>query len=130
MAINELIPFVVTMRGVIHCHDEVEARMAADVMTTEASKYLDEEDGDEVFITQVTPFAPVVEHAELIDRLKRARNDLVKTRIVDCWNTARDLDRIIFGLQRGVNPHEIGTYNYGHFMEVSSAILERGEYPL
>lgn len=121
--------FLMTFRANVICTDEVEAMMIADVIKEEGSKHLDEEDGDDLDVTQVLDFSPALEPTELIDRLVRTRNDLIRTRIKECWDVAQQLDQVIWGLQKRVDPMMQGNYPYGRFMDYATAILERGEFP-
>lgn len=121
--------FMMTFRGVVLCKDEVEAAMVAEVIRSEGSKHLEPDDGDELFISQVTEFQKAAEPAELIDRLLRARNDLIITRIKSFWDTAKMLDECIWGLQKGLDPMMADTYDHARFMEVATRIYN-GEYPL
>ena len=121
--------FLMAFRAVVLCEDEVEAQMVAEVIRSEGEKHLEEEDGDELFIAQVTKFTAAVEPIELVDRLTRARNDLVKTRMKECWDVAKELDVVIWGLRRGMDPM-LSTYNHGNFIDVATSILTKGEYPL
>lgn len=122
--------YIMTLRALVQCEDEVEATLVADVIKTEGEKHLEPEDGDELYVAQVVKFGGPAEPAELIDRLLRSRNDLIKTRIKQCWDVAKQLDYVIFGLKKGLEPHLTGQYNHGDFIDVATAILERGEYPL
>lgn len=125
----KLTPFIITLRAIVHCETEVEAILAADVIKTEGEKHLDSEDGDDLYVAQVTEFTAAAEPAELIDRLVRTRNDLIKTRIKQCWDVARELDAVIYGLRKRMEPHEVTSYDYGHFIEVAHKILKDGEFP-
>lgn len=122
--------YLMSFRAVVTCEDDVEAAMVADVIKTEGEKHLDAEDGDDLYVAQVIPFGAYAEPAELVDRLLRTRNDLIKTRYIECWNLAKQLDMQIFAMQKQLDPQIVETYNHGRFIEVATAILERGEYPL
>lgn len=122
--------YLMAFRAVVACDDDVQAQMIAEVIRSEGEKHLDPDDGDELFIAQVTPYIAAVEPMELVDRLLRARNDLIKTRVKQCWDVAKQLDQVIWGLQNGLEPHMESSYPHGRFIDVATAILERGEYPL
>lgn len=122
--------FAITLRGIVECADEVEAIMIADVIQTEGEKFLEEDDGDDLSVTQVTSHGFALTPDELIDRLLRTRNDLIKTRVKECWDTAKVLDQTIHGLRKSFDPMISGNYSHGDFMDVATAILQRGEYPL
>lgn len=91
---------------------------------------LDEEDGDAVYVTQVTSVATDLEPTETLLVLMRARNALIRTKIKDCYAEAQVLDRIIHGLSRRYSQDIEPQYDYGRFIEVADAILTRGEDPL
>lgn len=121
--------YVATLRVTYKAEDDVEAQLIAELARERAESELDtEEDEDEVILTQVTCFEASVEPRELLDRLLRARNDLVRTRYKECFDLARELDRLCDALQKRLLPEEVTDYDFGRFMEVATAILN-GEYP-
>lgn len=127
----DLIPHIATLRLVINTHDEVEAILAADKIREVAEDYLEPEDGDEVIVTQVTSMTTAVEPAETLVILRRARNALIRTRIKDCFDMGRELDKMIYALEhRGDGEHALAGYDYGKLMEVMELILTQGKDPI
>lgn len=104
--------------------------LAADRLREACMELLDEEDEDEVIVTQVTSVATDLEPTETLLILIRARNALIRTRIKDCYVEAQALDKIIHGLSRHYSQDIEPQYDYGKFMEVAEAILTRGEDPV
>lgn len=124
-------PFVATFRAVINTDSIVDAEVASERLREVMLEWLDEEEGDQVIVTQVTDTSINLNPAETIEVLLRARNALIKTRIKQCFDMARALDETIHALK---HREEIGgimpTYDYGNLLEVAEAILQRGENPL
>jgi hypothetical protein len=127
----DLIPHIATLRCIINTADEVEAVLAADKLKAVCEDYLDEEDGDEVVVTQVTSMTTAVEPSETLVILRRARNALIRTRIRDCFDMAREFDKMIYALDhRSDGEHALAGYDYGHLLEVADQILTYGKDPV
>lgn len=124
-----LLPFIGTFRVVLNVQDEVEANLAMDRLRLECEQLLDEEDGDEVLMTQLIPFTTDVNPEEILTILKRARNALIRTRVKQCWDSARDLDMTIHTLATQVYPEYPANYDYSKLLEISDRILNRKEEP-
>lgn len=127
---NEDRIFVATLRATFRAPSEVDALVIADQIRLNGEADLDEEDGDELEVTQVTSNGLELSPDELLLHLRKARNLLIKTRKRACYDLARELDKVIFSLNFHDEPGftESG-YDYGHFMELAEAILVRGEEP-
>ena len=127
----DLIPFVATIRAVVFSKDEVEALLAIDQIETAAREMIDEEDGDRLVVTQVTSMTTDIEPSEIIITLIKARNALIRTRIKDCFDEAKQLDQIIWGLRcRTFNDSMSRRYDYSGFIAAAEAVLVRGEDPV
>jgi len=126
---SPLLPFIGTLRIVVYVQDEVEANLTMDRLRLECEELLDEEDGDEVLMTQIIPFTTDVSPEETLTILKRARNALIRTRIKQCWDTARDLDMTIHTLSMQVDPEYPANYDYSKLLEISERILHKKEEP-
>ena len=127
----DLIPHIATLRLVINTVDEVEAILAADKIKMLAEELLDSEDGDEVVVTQVTSMSTAVEPAETLVILRRARNALIRTRIKQCFDMAREFDKMIYQLDhRADGEHALANYDYGNLLEVADQILTYGKDPV
>jgi hypothetical protein len=127
--VPELLPYVGTIRAIIHCHDDVEATLTMDRLVHECEEWLDEEDGDSIYATQVTGFTTDISPEETVTVLKRARNALIRTRIRECFDLARSMDEQIYYLERRLDPSYAPTYDYGRFVTIAEKILNRGEDP-
>lgn len=127
-----LVPHVATLRVILYTQDEVEAILAADKLKSVCEDYLDADEGDKVVVTQVTSSSTDVEPSETLTIIRRARNALIRTRIKECFDQARELDRIAYALEhRGEGPeHALAGYDYGRLMEVADSILTHGKDPL
>lgn len=127
----DLIPHVATLRLVINTADEVEAILAADKIKMLAEDYLEPEDGDEIVVTQVTSMSTAVEPAETLVILRRARNALIRTRIKQCFDMAREFDKMIYQLDhRADGDHALAGYDYSELLDVMDQILMHGKDPI
>lgn len=126
----ELKPFAATLRCVIYSPSEVDAMLAADQLRSACMELLDEEDGDEVVLTQVTGLSSNLEPTETLVIFAKARNALIRTRIKECYLQAKEFDQIIHILRhRGETEGYIPPYDHTQFMDIAEAILTRNEEP-
>lgn len=125
----ELQRFIGTMRVVLNVQDELEATLTMDRLQTECGGLLDEEDGDEVIITQTTPFTTDVSPEEVLTIFRRARNALIRTRMKECFDIARSLDMVIYNLATQQDPTMSATYDYSRMMDFLERILLNKEDP-
>lgn len=122
--------YVATLRAVFDAEDEVEAIFIADQIRLNGFQDLDEDDGDILDVTQVTSNSLELSPEETLTQLKRARNLLIKTRIRQCYELAKELDQQLYALEhRADSDFSMAGYDYGKFMEIAEAILQRGEVP-
>lgn len=127
----DLIPHVATLRVILNTRDEVEAILAADKLKSVCEDYLDAEEGDQVVVTQVTSTSTDVEPSETLTILLRARNALIRTRIKECYDQAREMDRIAYILEhRGDPEYALAGYDYTRLLEVAESILKHGKDPI
>lgn len=125
----DLKTFVSTVRVVTVSQDEVEAQLTLDRLREAMMDLLDEEEGDSVTVTQTTEFTTDISPEETIVVLRRARNALVRTRIKQCFDLARELDQQIYLLQGRYDPEFSPNYDYGSFISIAERILSKGEDP-
>lgn len=125
----DLQQFIGTVRVVLNVEDEVEATLTMDRLRTECEELLDEEDGDEVIITQITPFTTDVSPEELLTILRRARNALIRTRVKECFDIASWLDQTIYQMAQTQDPSMPAQYDYGRMMDFLTRILKNKEDP-
>lgn len=117
------------MRVVLNVEDEVEANLTMDRLRSECEDLLDEEDGDEVIITQITEFTTDVPPEELLTIFRRARNALIRTRNKECVDLAGWLDRIIYQYAVSQDPSMPAQYDYSRMMDFLTRILKNKEEP-
>lgn len=122
--------YVATLRAVFDAEDDVHAAVVADQIVANGEQDLDDDEGDTLEVTQVTCNQLELMPDEVIIQLKRARNLLIKTRIKQCFQLARDLDQQIYALRfRDSVDFAMSGYSYGDFMDLAEAIIVRGEEP-
>lgn len=118
--------FVATLRAVFDADDEVTAILAAERIRENGIADLDEDEGDELNVTQVTSNALDISPDEVLEQLEKARNLLIRTRIKQCFEQARELDKIIYALRhRDEESFDMRGYDYGNFMDIAEEILTK-----
>lgn len=118
--------FIATLRSVYGADDELEAALMANEFQEAIADKLDE--GETVDVTQVIPYSlPArVEPAEVVELLRRCRDVLIMTRIVQCFELAKDLDRTAWVLEhRQEESFDISGYDYGKVFERADELLGR-----
>lgn len=125
----ENVTFLGTMRVVLNVEDEIEATLTMDRLRQECEDLLDEEDGDEVLVTQIAPFNTDVSPEELLAIFRRARNGLIRTRVKECYDVAAALDQVIYGLATQQDPTMPVQYDYSRMMDFLTRILKHKEEP-
>lgn len=113
----------------VNCPNDVEAALAMGKLQRACEELLDEDDGDEVVVTQVTSITTDVEPEETMNILRRARNALVRTRIRSCHDLASQLDLELHKIKHRGEPGYIPPYDYSRMMEITERILTKGEDP-
>lgn len=121
--------FVSTVRVVTVSQDEVDAQLTLDRLREAMMGLLDEEEGDSVTVTQTTEFTTDISPEEMLVILKRARNALIRTRIKQCFDLAREMDQQIYLLAGRFDPEFSPNYDYGSFIGIAERILNKGEDP-
>lgn len=122
--------FVATFRATYDADDDVSAEIVADQIRLNAEQDLDDEEGDTFECTQVTSNALELTPDELMNLLRKTRNALIKTRVKECWEQAREIDKLIYAMRFRDEPHfALSGYSYGDFMDLTIAIIQRGEEP-
>ena len=123
--------FIQTLRVFINSPTEVDADIAGQEIVDLIEEYIDPEDGDRVESTQLTSFESDVEPDEQLIILARARNTLIRTRIKQCFDLAKEVDYTMHALRhRDDGSGFIPPYSHGDFMLIAKSILQDGEDPL
>jgi len=118
--------FIGTIRCVIEAEDELEARLEMNEIVEVAAELLEE--GETIDVTQIMPaeVQGVIEPAEMVEQLRRSRDMLIKTRIVQCFDLAREIDKTAWILEhRSEESFDLSGYDWGAFMELTNKLLER-----
>lgn len=125
--------YVATLRAIYDAEDDVAATMIAEKIRENGAQELnDEEDSDDdLYVTQVTSNMIELTGEEAITLFKKTRNALIKTRIKQCFELAKDFDKMIYILEhRAEDGFELAGYDYGAFFDVAAAVLEHNESPM
>jgi len=120
--------FIGTIRCVIEAQDELEARLEMNEVVEAAAEVLDE--GETIDVTQIIPIElqRAIEPAEMVEQLRRSRDLLIKTRIVQCFELARELDKTAWVLEhRAEESFDLSGYDWGEFMDLTNRLLGRKE---
>jgi len=118
--------FIATLRTVYGADDELEAALVANELQEAIAGLLD--DDDTVDVTQVIPYSlPArIEPAEIVELMRRCRDVLIMTRIVQCFELAKDLDRTAWVLEhRQEESFDISGYDYGVVFARADELLGR-----
>lgn len=118
--------YIGTIRCVIEAQDELEARLEMNEVVEAAADILDED--DTIDVTQIIPaeLQNVIEPAEMVEQLRRSRDLLIKTRIIQCYELARELDKTAWILEhRTEESFDLSGYDWGAFMELTNKLLGR-----
>jgi hypothetical protein len=113
---------------VIEAQDELEARLEMNELVEAAAELL--EDGETIDVTQIMPVEAqgVIEPAEMVEQLRRSRDMLIKTRIVQCFELAREIDKTAWILEhRSEESFDLSGYDWGAFMDLTNKLLGRKE---
>lgn len=119
--------YIATLRAVFNAADDVEAIMIADQIKVNGEKDL--ENSDSLDVTQVTQNTLSLSPVEITAILRRARNILIRTRIRECYDTAREVDKCIYMMDSRTYRYtgmELAGYDWGKFMEIVEEVLAGG----
>jgi len=120
--------YIGTIRCVIEAQDELEARIEMNEVVEAAAEVLD--DNDTIDVTQIMPaeLQGAIEPAEMVEQLRRSRDMLIKTRIVQCFELAREIDKTAWILEhRTEESFDLSGYDWGAFMDLANKLLGRTE---
>jgi hypothetical protein len=125
-----MITFIATFRAIFQAESEGQAAMIADLVCENGARDLDEEN-DVLFTTQVTSNATDLSPEESVVTIRKARNALIKTRIKQCYEMAKELDKMAWILEhRADRDFSLAGYDYGDFFRTAEQIFLRNESPV
>lgn len=124
-------PEYLTILHVYHnSSDDIAAIAEADdIKISMESNLLDTEEKEGVDIIETIPLGIDPTPTAAVTTLRRARNILVRSRVRECWDYARNLDELIFQFEkRALNPNDFrhAGYDWSNFMKVTKEILDGG----
>lgn len=121
--------YIATFRAIFNAAHEAEAQAIAEKIVENGSLDLSEDEDETFTLTQVTDNADVLEPAELCEVLKKARNGLLRTRLKEAFDQARELDKFIYVLQhRQEEGFQLAGYDWGSFIHLATEIWA-GKHP-
>lgn len=119
--------FLATLRVTFDADGDLDARLIANECAEAISDHV-LEDEDTVDVTQIIPWGTqgLVSPEELVAQMQRTRNLLIKTRIVQCYDMARELDKMAWVLEhRQESSFDISGYDYSAFQDLTNQLLNR-----
>lgn len=120
--------YVATLRAVYDADDEVEAIFIADKIKENGGVDLDEEEGDTLEVTQVTNNSLDISPEETLAHLRLSRDLLIRTRIKQCYELARQIDEMAYALEHRRDPDfDLSGYDYSEMLEITERILSEGK---
>lgn len=124
--------YIATLRIIFDAEDDISAAIVADQIIEDAGVSL--EDDDTCDLTQILEFsrASELEPLELLQRLARTRNDLIRTRMNSNLQLANDLDRVMHSIKRRLDPSDPvaqTNYDFGRAISIADRVLNFGEDP-
>lgn len=119
--------FLATVRVTYDADDEADAHAAGNELVEVLCSHFLEED-DTADVTQILPLdvPHQVSPDEIVAQLRRSVDLLIATRVVQCIDLARELDKTAWILlHRAEETFDISGYPYGDFQDRVNSILER-----
>lgn len=117
--------YLATVRITFEAEDEVEAQLIGNEVSETLDKIL--EDEDTIDVTQIIPFG--VDSAtpeEMVAEMRRVRDMLIRTRIIQCFDLAKEIDKQAWILEhRAEETFDLTGYNYTKFFDHVDRVLGR-----
>ena len=118
--------FIATLRSVFDAEDELSAALVANELQEAVAALLDED--DTVDVTQVIPYdlPSRVEPTEIVELLRRCRDVLIMTRVVQLFELAKEIDKAAWILEhRNEQSFDLSGYDYGAVFDRADELLGR-----
>ena len=115
------------MRLSFQAEDEVEAKIICDELESVIAHQLEDDESAEAGVTQLLPFGSAgLSPQETVEQLRRSRDLLILTRISQCFDLARELDKVAWVLEhRNEETFDLASYDWGSFMDRVNTLLGR-----
>lgn len=121
--------YIATLRAIYNAANAAEAQAIADQIALNGAVDLELEEDETLSVTQVTDNSEELQPAELCQRLRQARNGLLRTRIREAYDQARELDKFIYVLQhRQEEDFQLAGYDWSSFVKLATEIWA-GKHP-
>ena len=122
--------YLVTMRLTFDADTDLDSRLIANECSEAVDDCFDDDEEQEhsVDVTQIIPWGldSLVSPEELVSQLRRCCALLIKTRIRECYEQARELHKMAWVLEnRHEQTFDLINYDYGEFPAFAKKILER-----
>jgi len=130
--VTEPLAYVGTLRIVFTAKDYAEAFIVAEDIREAAEKNMDTDEGDHVDLTQLTDNPLEITPDEILIVLRKARNQLIRTRVRWAVDQAQELDRSIwlFANRAENEPDYVKPYPHAQFLDLMKAIIKDKENPI
>lgn len=117
--------YLATVRVTFEAEDEVEAQLIGNEMSEHLAQLL--EDNDTVDVTQMIPFGTDwTTPEEMVAHMRIVRDMLIRTRIIQCFDLAKEIDKQAWILEhRAEETFDLTNYDYTAFFDLSDNILGR-----
>lgn len=103
---------------------DVEAELIAmEAQNAVEREVVEVEHGDEVAVSHIGPETAGGTPAELLAACIATRNALIITKSRPCWDVAKEIDKLVFALERG-DYSFVTAYDYGRFFDIANKLLE------
>ena len=124
--------YIAVLHAYIQAEDEITATLSAEDIKerVESTGIIETDEGEALDIIEVIPVDFDPTPTDRVLTLKRARNELIRTRTKDGWDLARELDKAAYALARQLSQEDaLINYDWSKFLEVTQQVLN-GENPL
>lgn len=103
------------------------ALMIAEQIRQNGERELEVDSGDSIDVHEVVPYGIGMTPAEVVNVVRAARNALILTKIKQCYELAKELDRIAWILEhREERPFDVSSYDPARFMLAAETLLAGG----
>lgn len=120
--------YLATLRITLEADTEVEARVMANQCAEAVDENFNEDEEHTVDLTQIIPWSTktLVTPEEVVAQLRSCCNLLIKTKIVQCFELAREMHKVAWILEnRRETTFDMSNYDHGEFQELANQLLGR-----
>lgn len=116
--------YTAVLKAVFEAPSDVDAILIAENVRELGLAVLSQEDDDSIDVVDVSPTLLLkYDRIELVRVMRKTRNMLIATRIRQCFDLAREIDKTAWILDHRAEEHfDVTGYNYGDFMTLARRI--------